>query len=62
MYRIQKELNSTIIIVSHGLSAVQGADKIIVLKNGEVKEIGTHQDLVINNGWYAKTWKIQSNL
>lgn len=62
MYRIQKELNSTIIIVSHDLSAVQGADKIIVLKNGEVKEIGTHQDLVINNGWYAKTWKIQSNL
>jgi len=61
MYRIQKELNSTIIIVSHGLSAVQGADKIIVLKNGEVKEIGAHQDLVNNNGWYAKTWKIQSN-
>ena len=35
------------------------ADNIIVLKQGKVKESGSHSKLLQQNGWYAKVWKMQ---
>ena len=49
----------TIIIVSHRLSAVQFADKIIVLSDGQIMESGTHEELMENNRYYAKTFRLQ---
>ncbi len=47
------------IIVSHRLSAVADADRIIVLKQGQVVERGSHDELLALGGWYAAQWRYQ---
>ena len=42
------------IVIAHRLSTVRDADKIIVLKKGEIVEQGTHNELVAANGAYKK--------
>jgi ATP-binding cassette, subfamily B, multidrug efflux pump len=49
----------TIIIVSHRLSAVRFADRIIALDHGRIAESGTHAELMENNQYYAKTFRLQ---
>ena len=45
--------NRTSLIISHRISTVKDADKIVVLGNGKIAEQGTHEDLVALNGLYA---------
>ena len=47
----------TRIVIAHRLSTVIDADKIIVLDNGTVKEVGKHEDLINMNGMYAQLYK-----
>ena len=49
----------TIIIVSHRLSAVRFANQIIVLENGRIIESGAHAELLANDKYYAKTFRLQ---
>jgi len=49
----------TVIIVSHRLSAVRFADLIISLDSGRIVESGTHEQLMKNNRYYAKTFRLQ---
>lgn len=49
----------TTIIVAHRLSTIRNVDTIIVLKNGEVVESGTHSDLISKNGEYATLVSLQ---
>jgi ATP-binding cassette subfamily B multidrug efflux pump len=51
--------DKTIIIVSHRLSAVRFADRIIALDRGRIAESGTHAELMENNQYYAKTFRLQ---
>lgn len=46
----------TVIMIAHRLSTVVGANKIIVLEEGQVKEEGTHEQLVANGGLYSQMW------
>jgi ATP-binding cassette subfamily B multidrug efflux pump len=49
----------TSIVIAHRLSTIQNADRIIVLDKGEIKESGTHQELLDKNGYYANLYKMQ---
>ena len=47
----------TVIMIAHRLSSVVNADRICVLKDGEIAETGTHKDLVTKDGIYAHMWE-----
>jgi ATP-binding cassette subfamily B multidrug efflux pump len=49
----------TSIVVAHRLSTIQRADQIIVLHHGEIREQGTHQELLTQRGLYWKLYKLQ---
>ncbi len=51
--------NRTSIVVAHRLSTIQRADQIIVLHHGEIREQGTHQELLAQHGLYWKLYKLQ---
>ena len=51
--------NRTSVIVAHRLSTIQRADNIIVLHHGEIREQGTHQDLLALHGLYWRLYKLQ---
>ena len=50
----------TTIIIAHRLTTIQNADRIIVLKNGEIIEQGTHSELIKNSGEYSKLHQQQT--
>ncbi len=49
----------TAIVIAHRLSTIQKADKIIVLDKGEIKEVGTHDQLLEQDGYYTQLHKMQ---
>ena len=50
----------TTIIIAHRLSTIKSADRIIVLKDGEIIEEGTHEDLIKSSGEYLKLTQQQT--
>jgi ATP-binding cassette subfamily B protein len=63
--QIQKSLslaskNRTVIIIAHRFSTIRNADKIVVLNNGTIAEIGKHRDLIKKGGLYKMLWTLQS--
>ena len=51
----------TTFVIAHRLSTIVRADKIVVMENGEIKEIGTHSELISMNGIYKNLYDIQYN-
>jgi ABC-type multidrug transport system fused ATPase/permease subunit len=49
----------TSIVIAHRLSTIQNANRILVLHHGEVKEAGTHSELLERGGLYAKLYELQ---
>ena len=63
---VQEALDSlmegrTTFVIAHRLSTIVRADKIVVMENGEIKEMGTHSDLIAMNGIYKNLYDIQFN-
>lgn len=57
---IDSAKEKTVIIISHRLSTTVNADRIIMLENGKVVEIGTHEELMNKNGDYAYMFNLQA--
>lgn len=51
--------NKTTLVIAHRLSTIVDADEILVLEHGEIKEQGSHDQLLEHNGIYASLWAIQ---
>ncbi|MBS1516195.1 MAG: ABC transporter ATP-binding protein [Bacteroidetes bacterium] len=49
----------TSIVIAHRLSTIQNCDKIIVMRKGEIKEMGSHQELLDKKGLYYKLYELQ---
>jgi ATP-binding cassette subfamily B protein len=49
----------TAIVIAHRLSTIRNAGQILVMDQGEVKELGTHDELLAKNGWYARLYRMQ---
>ena len=63
-YVIRKELlknrrDTTMILISHRITTLMGADQILVLNHGRVEELGTHEQLIQGQGIYRKIYEIQ---
>ncbi len=63
-FRVRDALNRmvegrTSVVIAHRLSTVQRADRIIVMHKGQVREMGTHQELLAHRGIYYKLYQLQ---
>lgn len=63
-FYIQKALETimtgrTTIVIAHRLTTIQNADKIVVMDNGKIVEVGNHETLLAQNGMYAKLYARQ---
>jgi len=63
-YEIQRDLENlmkgrTSIIIAHRLSTIMKADKIVVMKKGEIVQMGKHEDLIKQQGEYKRLWNLQ---
>lgn len=58
----EKNKDTTMIIITHRTTTAKEADKIVVLDNGVVSEMGTHEELAHGTGLYSKLWEIQGKL
>ena len=59
LLRIREETATTIILIAHGFSNVVNADQIVVLEEGSVSTIGTHEELMKTDNWYSKAFRKQ---
>ena len=50
----------TAVLISHRFSTVRMADRILVIENGQLLEIGSHQELLAKNGRYAELFRLQA--
>ena len=50
----------TVLAIAHRLSTISRMDRIIVMQQGQIVEDGTHDELLAQNGLYARYWKRQS--
>ena len=56
---LEKKTSKTLIIISHRLSSISGADNIVVIENGQLTQEGKHDSLIQERGLYKEMWEKQ---
>lgn len=54
------DFNCTKLIIAQRISSTKDADKIIILENGKIKEMGTHDELLAKKGYYYEVFMLQN--
>jgi ATP-binding cassette subfamily B protein len=57
LHRLMRDRSS--LVIAHRLSTIQDVDRIVVLHHGEVREMGTHAELMALEGLYSRLWQLQ---
>ena len=52
--------DKTALVIAHRLSTINKLDRLVVMENGKVVEMGTHKSLIKKGGHYSKLWSLQS--
>ncbi|MDQ2731946.1 MAG: ATP-binding cassette domain-containing protein, partial [Armatimonadota bacterium] len=55
-------IGRTTLVIAHRLSTIVDSDRIYVVRDGVIAEVGTHDDLLRQDGLYARLWSLQANL
>ena len=58
--KLRTEGNVTIIVIAHRLSTIRNADRIVVMREGQIAEQGTHAQLLVSEEWYARVSGMQA--
>ena len=60
MHNLTKDRTS--LVIAHRLSTIIESDKIVVIKNGQIEEMGTHKQLLKNKGYYYELYSSQFDI
>ncbi len=58
---LSRRRGTATILISHRISTLMNADRILVLRDGEVEEAGSHAQLISNNGTYKRIFEMQGS-
>jgi len=58
----QRQEQSTTLIITHRVATAKDADKIVILDNGKISQIGTHETLIREDGLYKRIFEIQTRM
>jgi ATP-binding cassette subfamily B protein len=58
----KRQEQSTTLIITHRVATAKDADKIVVLDQGKIAEVGTHEQLIKQSGLYKRIFEIQTRM
>ena len=61
LFRSKENVHGTTILIAHRITTLMNADQILVLEKGKVAQMGTHQELIAQDGIYKRIYDMQKS-